>query len=81
MNAERLVAMVNDIAAFFDAESGPAAASDVCRHLVRFWDPRMRDQIVGYAVADGSGLAPTARAAVKLLAASSHAHGDDDSRR
>ncbi len=34
----------------------------------------MRDQIVGYAAADGSGLSPTAREAVKLLAASATGH-------
>jgi formate dehydrogenase subunit delta len=74
MNAERLVAMANDIAAFFDAESGTQAAGEVCRHLLKFWDPRMRDQIVGYAAADGSGLCRTAREAVKLLAAGVDGH-------
>ena len=74
MNAERLVAMVNDIAAFFDAESGTQAAGEVCRHLVKFWDPRMREQIVDHAAADGSGLCPTAREAVKLLAGSAISH-------
>jgi hypothetical protein len=66
--------MANDIAAFFDAESGAQAAGEVCRHLLKFWDSRMRDQIVGYAAADGSGLSPTAREAVKLLSASASGH-------
>lgn len=74
MDVERLVAMANDIAAFFDAESGPAAAEEVCRHLLKFWDPRMRTQIVGYAATDGSGLGPTALEAVKLLSAQANAH-------
>jgi formate dehydrogenase subunit delta len=74
MNVERLVAMANDIAAFFEAESGSQAAGEVCRHLVKFWDPRMREQIVGYVAADGGGLSPVAREAVRLLAAGAVGH-------
>jgi hypothetical protein len=41
---------------------------------MKFWDPRMREQIVSYAAADGSGLCRTAREAVKLLAAGVDGH-------
>jgi formate dehydrogenase subunit delta len=74
MNVERLVAMTNDIAAFFEAESGSRAAGEVCRHLVKFWDPRMREQIVSHAAADGAGLSPIALEAVRLLAAVADGH-------
>jgi formate dehydrogenase subunit delta len=69
MDASRLVAMANDIAAFFQGESEPAAASArVADHLQRFWAPRMRQQLVAYANAGGEGLCPVARGAVRLLA-------------
>lgn len=46
MNLDRLVAMVNDISAFFAGESGPDAPAAVANHLRRFWEPRMRAEIV-----------------------------------
>lgn len=70
MNAERLVAMVNDIANFFAAEPDRQAAIDgVASHLKRFWEPRMRKQIVAYARAQGAArLSSLASAAVARLA-------------
>ena len=70
MRIERLVAMANDISAFFAADPDKAeAAKSVATHLKRFWDPRMRRQIVAYyAVNGGEGLHEIARAAVATLA-------------
>jgi len=69
VDVERLVAMANDIAAFFDAEPDKAVAAEGVRfHLTRFWDPRMRREIVAHVGAGGAGLSPTARAAVEMLA-------------
>jgi formate dehydrogenase subunit delta len=69
VDVERLVAMANDIAAFFDAEPDKAVAAEGVRfHLTRFWDPRMRREIVAHVGAGGAGLSPTARAAVAMLA-------------
>jgi formate dehydrogenase subunit delta len=70
MHVERLVAMANDIANFFAAESGDAAPDDIARHIKRFWEPRMRAQIAEYAQAGGHGLSAPALAAAKLLASS-----------
>ena len=68
MDAQRLVAMANDIAAFFDAEPDKAVAAEGVRfHLVRFWDPRMRREIIFHARDGGAGLVPTALAAIRLL--------------
>ena len=68
MDVQRLVAMANDIAAFFDAESDKAVAAEGVRfHLTRFWDPRMRREIVAHLDSGGAGLTPTARSAVALL--------------
>jgi formate dehydrogenase subunit delta len=71
MDIERLVAMANDIAAFFDGDSDKAAAAEGVRsHLAKFWEARMRREIIAHVAAGKSGLSPTALAAVKLLAKS-----------
>ena len=70
MNPERLAEMANDIANFFAAEPERDVAIDgICNHLKRFWEPRMRKQIVAF-VRDhgGEGLSELARAGVLKLA-------------
>ena len=69
MNIERLVAMANDIAAFFDAETDKAVATQGVRfHISRFWDPRMRREIIAHVQAGGAGMCATAVAAIRALA-------------
>lgn len=47
MNVEKLVKMANEIAAFFDGEPDRSAAIDgFVDHLCRFWDPRMRRELL-----------------------------------
>lgn len=68
MNVERLVRMANDIGNFFKAEPDRAVAIDgVATHLRRFWDPRMRKEIVAYAEGGGAGLMDFVREAVLKL--------------
>jgi len=71
MHIDYLVGMANDIGAFFASESDTqAAAAAVLNHLKRFWDPRMRSQIVAhYNEARGEGLEPAVLNAVRMLAA------------
>ena len=70
MDVAHLVAMANDIANFFHAEPDRNAALDgVVSHLRRFWEPRMRRQIVAHLHATGGDdLNELARAAVTRLA-------------
>ena len=70
MRIDRLVAMANDIGAFFEADADrPQAAQHVATHLKRFWNPRMRRQIVAhYSSRGGEGLHDVARSGVALLA-------------
>jgi len=71
MSIEHLVAMANDIAAFFkSATDAGEPAQAVAAHLRRFWDPRMRRQIIDHVSRGGEGLVPIARAAVEMLAES-----------
>ncbi|PWT85284.1 MAG: formate dehydrogenase subunit delta [Blastocatellia bacterium] len=69
MRIERLVAMANDIGAFFNADRNKdEAARNVANHLKRFWEPRMRREIVAHYRAGGAGLDDLARSAISLLA-------------
>jgi len=79
LNTERLVAMVNDIAAFFasTAVSDEAVAS-IASHLKRYWEPRMRNEIVAHLAQGGAGLSEAGRRAVQLLADAAAATGQKD---
>jgi formate dehydrogenase subunit delta len=70
VNPEHLAEMVNDIAHFFAAEPDrETAVNGVSGHLKKFWDPRMRRQIVAYLHDQGGGeLSELARAGVARLA-------------
>ena len=69
MKTDHLVTMANQIGAFFNSESDKAvAAKSVATHITRYWDPRMRREIVAhYREAGGAGLDPVSRSAVALL--------------
>jgi formate dehydrogenase subunit delta len=61
--------MANQIADYFAAEPDPQEAiAGAASHLRRFWDPRMRRQIIEHYRAQGAGLSDIARSAVGLLA-------------
>ncbi len=71
LDIERLVQMANDIGDYFASEPDRALAiAGVASHLERFWEPRMRRQIVAHLAAGGEGLAELPRAAVATLAGS-----------
>lgn len=68
MNLERLVAMANDIGNFFGGEVQPEdRVEGVRNHLAKFWDWRMRRQILAYAREGGGELSDHVRAAVLQL--------------
>ena len=68
MNIERLVRMANDIGNFFKAEPEHAQAVEgVATHMKRFWDPRMRKEIVAHLDGGGDGLSELAKEAVGKL--------------
>ena len=70
MNVERLIEMANDIANFFAADPDrDAGIEGVTNHLRKFWEPRMRRQLIEHVHAHGpDGLSDVARAAVARLA-------------
>ena len=50
MRPEKLVRMANQIASFFAHEGPERATASIADHLRKFWDPRMRGQIVAALV-------------------------------
>jgi NADH-dependant formate dehydrogenase delta subunit FdsD len=75
MNIDLLIKMSNEITAFFVGEHDEAGATrEVANHLRRYWDPRMRAQIITYyEERQGAGLVDIAKNAVAQLAAQSKA--------
>ena len=70
MNIENLVKMANQIEAFFRSEPDPEVAIEgITVHLWRFWEPRMRRQLIAHVAAGGEGLGDLAREAVRRIAA------------
>jgi formate dehydrogenase subunit delta len=72
MNVDHLIKMANEISAFFAAEPDKEqAARDVASHIRRFWEVRMRKEIVEHYRRGAGGLDDLARAAIALIAAES----------
>ena len=66
MDVDNLVRMANRIGEFFAAlPDAREAQAGVAGHLQRFWEPRMRRQIVAHVEqCGGAGLSPLVREAV-----------------
>ena len=70
MNIDLLIKMANQITDFWEGEAGQeVAVKEVATHLRRYWEPRMRAQMITYYhERQGSGLNDVAKAAVGVLA-------------
>ena len=69
MNIEPLIKMANEIASFFDGEPDKEQAmKDTANHMSRYWEQRMRHEIVAHYRRGAGGLGDIARGAVALLA-------------
>jgi formate dehydrogenase subunit delta len=71
MSPDRLAYMANQIGKFFAHRPHEAAVAGVEEHLRKFWDPRMRNQIVADLKSGAAALDPTVREAVERLGATS----------
>jgi formate dehydrogenase subunit delta len=68
MNPQYLVSMINDISRFYVTQGDlNEAAAHVESHVARFWEKRMRTQIIEHLRNGGEGLSEVSRAAVVLL--------------
>jgi formate dehydrogenase subunit delta len=75
MKTSTMVHNANQIALFFASYPREEAIAGVADHLKKFWERRMRDQIVKYVAEDGSGLHDLVVEAVKRLSGSQSASG------
>ena len=77
MNIDLLIKMANEIGDFFagvEVNDPQAAARDVANHIKRYWEPRMRAQMLKYyEERQGAGLTDLGKNAVGLLYAASQA--------
>ncbi len=68
MNVERLVAMANQIGAFFNSQgTREQAVAGIADHLKRFWEPRMLLAIEQHVDSGAEGLLDTVADAVRQL--------------
>ncbi len=67
MSPDKLVYMANQIGKFFAGQGEERAVPLIADHLTKFWDPRMRKEIVAYAATGGAGLDPAVHSAIKSL--------------
>ena len=68
MDAGAMVHNANQIALFFASYPREEAIAGVTDHLKKFWERRVRDQIVKYVAQGGTGLHELVLEAVKRLA-------------
>ena len=59
-----MIHMANQIAAYFAAYPHEEAVAGVKDHLKRFWERRMKDQLLQYAASGGAGLHELVKEAV-----------------
>jgi formate dehydrogenase subunit delta len=65
---EKLVYNANQIGKFFRHRPEPQAVMDTADHLNKYWDPRMRREIVAHLRAGGEGMDPIVKKAVEWIA-------------
>ncbi|MDB5504709.1 MAG: putative formate dehydrogenase delta subunit [Tardiphaga sp.] len=64
---DRLIYMANQIGTFFNSQGVAKAVPGITEHIRKFWDPRMRKQIMAHLDAGGEGLDPNVKDALAAL--------------
>jgi len=67
MDNQTLIRMANQIADFFAPYTEEEGIQGVADHLTRFWEPRMRRQILSMDEKTREGLAPLVQRALERL--------------
>ncbi|MBM6595686.1 formate dehydrogenase subunit delta [Microvirga pudoricolor] len=67
MNPDKLIRMANQIAAFFRSYPEDQAMAGIRDHMVAFWTPGMRRQILAHANLEGPGLDPLVAKALRTF--------------
>jgi formate dehydrogenase subunit delta len=64
---DRLIYMANQIGSFFNSQGHDKAVAGITDHIRKFWDPRMRKQIMAHLDEGGDGLQPNVKDALAAL--------------
>jgi len=67
MQAEHMIHNANQIALYFAAYPHEEAVAGVLDHIKKFWEKRMRQQIIDYVSQGGAGLHELVVEAVRRL--------------
>lgn len=67
MKPGNMVHMANQIAIFFASYPRDEAIAGIADHLQKFWEPRMRKQIIRFVADGGAGLHDLLPEAVRRL--------------
>jgi formate dehydrogenase subunit delta len=63
-SADKLVYMANQIGSFFATQRSEDPKAGISNHILKFWEPRMREQIFSYIDHGGQGLNDLVRDAI-----------------
>ncbi|QFU17365.1 formate dehydrogenase subunit delta [Microvirga thermotolerans] len=69
MSTEKLIRMANQVAEFFRSYPEEQAVAGVRDHLLAFWTPRMRQDVLDHADRGGEGFDPLVAKALAILRA------------
>lgn len=69
MHAETMIHNANQIALYFASYPHEEAVAGILDHLKKFWERRMKDQIIAYVAHGGAGLHELVVEAVNKMAA------------
>jgi formate dehydrogenase subunit delta len=65
MHVDNLVKMANQIGSFFESMPDPVEAREgIANHIKKFWEPRMRRELLGYIDSGGDDLHPAVKEAI-----------------
>ncbi|MES1923673.1 formate dehydrogenase subunit delta [Salinisphaera sp. T31B1] len=70
MDDDKMVRQANQIADYFKVYPQQRAEEGVEGHIRKFWEPRMKAQLLAYAAAGGEGLHPLVLAAIDSIRSS-----------
>lgn len=68
MKSETMVHNANQIARFFASYPHEQAVHDVADHVMKFWEPRLRRQLIQHIHGGAAGLDPLVVEAAGLIA-------------
>ncbi|MDI9409559.1 MAG: formate dehydrogenase subunit delta [Candidatus Pacebacteria bacterium] len=66
-NLPNLLRMIEQITGYFKSYPQDYAVDHIADHIQKFWEPRMRREILEHAAAGGEGLSELAKLAVKKV--------------